>query len=203
MTRLFSVLGIGAIATLTGCASIVSDSDYPVAIKSAPEGAVFEITKLDGEVVHSGTTPQTVTLKSGNGYFGSATYVVKFEKDGFAEQSVTIDSSMDGWFWGNIIFGGLIGMLIVDPITGAMWKLPENSEVTLVELAPPTEPVVENGEAASQPAAPVEVTEEAAPVEGADTGKSAESAPKPEDTLSVITIDQVPAALRPHLVRIN
>lgn len=30
---------------------------------------------------------------------------------------------------GNILLGGLIGMLIVDPITGAMYKLPK--EVTV------------------------------------------------------------------------
>ncbi|NPU90564.1 MAG: hypothetical protein HPY82_01505 [Gammaproteobacteria bacterium] len=199
MTRVFSLLGIGAIATLTGCASIVSDSEYPVAIKSVPAGAAFEVTGPGGQVVHSGTTPQTVTLKSGDGYFGSATYVIKFKKDNFTEQTFTLDSSMDGWFWGNIIFGGLIGMLIVDPITGAMWKLPENAEVTLAEIAPPTEPVVEKASDAPQTAEPVE----AVPSEGADKLKASEPAPKPEDTVSVITIDQVPPALRPHLVRIN
>jgi len=31
---------------------------------------------------------------------------------------------LSGWYWGNILFGGLIGVLIVDPITGKMWKLP-------------------------------------------------------------------------------
>jgi hypothetical protein len=30
---------------------------------------------------------------------------------------------MDGWYIGNILFGGVIGFLIVDPATGAMWKL--------------------------------------------------------------------------------
>ena len=34
-----------------------------------------------------------------------------------------LDSSLSGWYFGNIIFGGLIGMLIVDPVTGAMYNL--------------------------------------------------------------------------------
>ena len=34
---------------------------------------------------------------------------------------------------GNILFGGLIGILIVDPITGAMWTLPDELTVTLVK----------------------------------------------------------------------
>ena len=42
-------------------------------------------------------------------------------------------STMDGWFIGNLLFGGIIGVLIVDPITGAMWKLPKQLTVTLAE----------------------------------------------------------------------
>jgi hypothetical protein len=38
-------------------------------------------------------------------------------------RTVPIDFKLDGWYIGNIIFGGLIGFLIVDPATGAMWKL--------------------------------------------------------------------------------
>lgn len=38
---------------------------------------------------------------------------------------------MDGWYWGNILFGGLIGMLAVDPATGAMYKLPKATSAGL------------------------------------------------------------------------
>jgi hypothetical protein len=34
-----------------------------------------------------------------------------------------VDSRINGWYVGNIVFGGLIGWLIVDPLTGAMWTL--------------------------------------------------------------------------------
>lgn len=30
---------------------------------------------------------------------------------------------MNGWYIGNLLFGGIIGLLIVDPATGAMWTL--------------------------------------------------------------------------------
>lgn len=40
---------------------------------------------------------------------------------------------MDGWYFGNILFGGLIGFLIVDPATGAMYTLkPDTLNVHLV-----------------------------------------------------------------------
>ena len=32
-----------------------------------------------------------------------------------------ITPDFNGWYIGNILFGGLIGMIIVDPATGDMW----------------------------------------------------------------------------------
>ena len=115
-----------AILILQGCASIVGESEYPVAVSSAPEGASFEIRNRSGQVVHSGSAPSTVTLKSGKGYFSGQTYTLLFKKEGYSDKTVTLDSNISGWYWGNILFGGLIGMLIVDPATGAMYKLPES-----------------------------------------------------------------------------
>lgn len=123
-----SVVRIAAVfvmLVLQGCASILGDSRYPVSVSSAPPGASFEIADKNGQIVHSGHTPSTVTLKSGKGYFSGQTYTLRFKKDGYPERSVTLDSSVSGWYWGNIVFGGLIGMLIVDPATGAMYKLPD------------------------------------------------------------------------------
>ena len=37
---------------------------------------------------------------------------------------------MDGWYIGHILFGGLIGFLIIDPATGSMWKLNESVHVS-------------------------------------------------------------------------
>ncbi|MDR1896957.1 MAG: hypothetical protein LBR10_09235, partial [Prevotellaceae bacterium] len=30
---------------------------------------------------------------------------------------------IDGWYFGNLLLGGWPGMLIIDPLTGAMWKI--------------------------------------------------------------------------------
>ena len=116
---------------MTGCASIVSDSNYPVSISSTPPNASFIIKDKDDLEIHSGETPATVTLKSGDGYFSSASYTLIFQKEGFEDKEIIITGKMDGWYLGNIILGGLIGMLIVDPITGAMWKLPEDQNIDL------------------------------------------------------------------------
>lgn len=51
---------------------------------------------------------------------------------------MTITGSMSGWYIGNILFGGLIGMLAVDPVTGAMYVLPESVSQSLDAEAPKT-----------------------------------------------------------------
>ncbi|MDA8868601.1 hypothetical protein N9H91_02170 [Pseudomonadales bacterium] len=52
-------------------------------------------------------------------------------KVGFSPKEYTLNSSVDGWYFGNLLLGGLIGMLIVDPITGAMYNLPARVDVSL------------------------------------------------------------------------
>ncbi|ABC27241.1 conserved hypothetical protein [Hahella chejuensis KCTC 2396] len=115
----------------TGCASIVSESSYPVAISSSPSNAQFVIEDLNGNEIHAGHTPATVTLSAGGSYFQKAKYRVTFHKDGYVDKTVMLESTLDGWYFGNILLGGLIGMLIVDPITGAMWKLPDGKATVL------------------------------------------------------------------------
>lgn len=109
---------------LNGCASIVSKSNWPVKIGSTPEGADVAITDVgDGKKIFTGKTPTIVTLSSRGGFFKGKTYSVAISKEGFQTQTAEIKSTLNGWYIGNIIFGGLIGLLIVDPATGAMWTL--------------------------------------------------------------------------------
>ncbi|WP_085714913.1 hypothetical protein [Pseudomonas sp. B28(2017)] len=104
-----------------------NDGKDPANVSSTPSGTNFTINNKAGVVVHNGSTPNTVTQPSGRGYFKGEAYTITFKKEGYADASTTLDTSMSGWYWGNILIGGLIGMLVVDPMTGAMYKLPENA----------------------------------------------------------------------------
>ncbi len=132
MKKIKQIITLIIIATLmSGCASIVSNSTWPVAIQSIPEAAKFTIRNQKGVKVHTGTTPVTIGLSSGAGYFDGEKYTLQFTKAGFQEKNTTLDTSLNGWYFGNLAFGGLIGMLIVDPSTGAMFRLPENFSTDL------------------------------------------------------------------------
>lgn len=120
-----------AATILSACSSIISKSEYTVAINSTPDGANFVVTNRSGQNVHSGLTPASVTLKSSSGYFKGETYTVVLNKEGYSPKTFTLNSSLDGWYWGNIFLGGLIGMLIVDPATGAMYNLPDRVDISI------------------------------------------------------------------------
>lgn len=146
------ILGASVILS-AGCASIVSDSRYPVSISSSPSEANFIVMNKKGNTVHAGRTPATVTLKSGAGFFSGETYTLNFDKEGHEPVIATLDSSMDGWYVGNILFGGLIGILIVDPATGAMWKLDDGINVSINPAPTAQSEVVAQTEAIPSPLA--------------------------------------------------
>src|SRR5262245_56317921 len=131
-----SILACAVAALLTsGCATIVSRSTQTMTVTSVPEGATVSITNKSGVAVNSSNTPSTVTLKKGRGYFKPETYTLNFSKEGYKPIDITVRGEVNGWYFGNVIFGGLIGLLAVDPATGAMFTLrPKEVAATLDAL---------------------------------------------------------------------
>ncbi len=128
-SRIAGVLAV--VVSLTGCASIVGKNLYPVTINSNPDDATIVIKDEKGKQVYRGKTPTTVTLSSGEAYFHAKKYTVTFSRSGYEDQTTEIKAGLSGWYFGNILFGGLIGLLIVDPLTGNMWTLPTETTITL------------------------------------------------------------------------
>lgn len=110
---------------LIGCATIMKGGDQNIAFRSDPAGAKIAVYDSRGTLVTDGKTPVTLPLKKGDGYFQAAKYRVVFEAPGYAKKEIWLSGSLEaGWYIaGNFVVGGLIGWLIVDPITGAMWNL--------------------------------------------------------------------------------
>ncbi len=130
-TKAMLIVLLLPVLLLTGCASIVGKSAFPLTINSHPDGANISIQDEKRTKVFTGTTPTTVTLNAGESYFHAKSYNITFSKPGYADQYAVVKASLSGWYFGNIVFGGLIGILIVDPITGKMWKLPTEVSANL------------------------------------------------------------------------
>lgn len=132
LVRLVAVLLV-PIVCLTGCATIVGKDVFPLTINSNPDGANIVIADEKGKKMFTGTTPSTVALAAGESYFHAKTYTITFSKQGYADQYATVKATLSGWYFGNILFGGIIGILIVDPISGKMWKLQPDVTANLTQ----------------------------------------------------------------------
>lgn len=119
---------LAVLMTGTSCATIFTKSSYPISFTSTPSEANVTVVNRAGSTVFTGSTPSTITLKAAAGYMKREEYTVTFQKSGYAPQTVPVICSLDGWYIGNILLGGIIGMLIVDPASGAMYKF-DNTEI--------------------------------------------------------------------------
>lgn len=103
-----------------GCATIISGRKHQVTINNPGGPTFFMVQDEKGAVVHSGVTPQQVTLKSSSGPFRPAKYSVIYagQEGAFRDE---LHTNVNWWTAGNIIIGGIPG-LVVDAATGAMWR---------------------------------------------------------------------------------
>ena len=120
-----------------GCASIVKGSEQKVLFQSDPSAAKVSVYDEDGRLVSEGKTPITLPLAKGASYFQAAKYRAVFEAPGREPKEIWLTGSLEGGWYiaGNFLVGGILGWLIVDPLTGAMWRL-KPSKVTAKLDAP-------------------------------------------------------------------
>lgn len=108
------------IGFLAGCATIMHGKMQAVSISSTPEGATVTV---DNRMI--GTTPVSAELTRKD------EHIVRISLEGYTTATLTLKRKTSGYVWGNILFGGLIG-LAVDAINGSMYKLePEQLAATL------------------------------------------------------------------------
>ncbi len=127
-------IGLVCLLGTSACATIIDGKTQAMTIQSVPPQAQIVISNRAGTEIHNGVTPATVPLKRGAGYFSSEKYSIAISKNGFQPVTVPLEGVVSGWYAGNIVLGGLIGLLSVDPITGAMYQLrPEEAENSAVQ----------------------------------------------------------------------
>jgi hypothetical protein len=96
---------------LSSCASIIDGTKQKVSFSSNPSNA--DVT-IDGRAV--GKTPLTEDLSKKD------THSVKINLAGYHPYEMTLIRKVNSWVWGNIVFGGFIG-LGVDALTGGLYEL--------------------------------------------------------------------------------
>lgn len=122
MMRLCKCLLLLPILLQVSCATIINGSKQNVIFVSEPRSARI---KVDGEYI--GITPFKANLPR------SANHKVSIELEGYQPYEITLKHQLNGWIFGNLIIGGLAG-IIVDAATGSMYTLKPNDIYT--ELTP-------------------------------------------------------------------
>lgn len=106
---------------MQGCATIIKGKTQEVTFKSEPEGATVTVT---GRTI--GKTPITTQLDR------KSDQTATFEKEGYKPQTIPLTTTITGWFWGNIVVGGLFGST-TDGISGSFHEYsPSHFLITLV-----------------------------------------------------------------------
>jgi hypothetical protein len=112
MKTLTSIITISVLLLFTqACGTIMQGSTQQVGISSNPSNASVTI---NGQ--NHGNTPMIIDLKRKD------SHMVRIQLEGYQPYETSLTRSTSGWVWGNIVFGGLIG-LVVDATAGGMYKL--------------------------------------------------------------------------------
>jgi len=124
MARIRNIsLAIAGAFLLSNCASIVSDNDSTTYVETDPEEARCELHGQDFKRLIR--TPNSINLPA-----EAAPITIACKADGYRSTVQELDTSMDGWIIGNLLFGGIIG-IAVDAARGAGQKYPSHVMVFL------------------------------------------------------------------------
>lgn len=107
-------------STLASCATIIHGTDQEIGITSNPSNAYIWVDRN-----YVGNTPITVKLSRKD------QHVVTINLPGYQTYEIHLSRELSGWTFGNIIFGGVIGVA-VDAVSGALYRLtPEQVHVEM------------------------------------------------------------------------
>ncbi len=95
----------------TGCATIIHGKYQTVPVSSMPPGA--NVRSSSGDIC---VTPCQLNLLRDN------EYVLVASLDGYDPQQQSVGKDTSGWFWANIILGGIVGG-VIDKASGSGEKL--------------------------------------------------------------------------------
>lgn len=109
--KLRTIIAAVSLVSTAACATIMQGPNQGIAVDSTPTGAAISV---DGQPM--GTTPAVLRLPRKDAH------LVRLELDGYAPYEMQLQKKMSGWVWGNLAFGGIVGV-IVDGSTGAMYRL--------------------------------------------------------------------------------
>ena len=103
------------ILATSGCATVIDGSNQLVTFNSSPNGA-----RIYANGMEVGTTPLIASLKR------SKTTMILAKKNGYEDQQLSLQTKVNTYFWGNIIFYGGLFSSTTDYASDAMIEYSPN-----------------------------------------------------------------------------
>lgn len=116
-SRIIQFFSLSLTVFLCSCATIMSGPNQEFTFRTEPTRATVRLNGMD-----IGKTPLTRNLDRSN------SYEVEITMPGYKPYYLRLEKGFNGWYIGNILFGGIVG-LIVDPLTGAIYTLTPEDEL--------------------------------------------------------------------------
>lgn len=110
---------------LSSCASIISGTSQEVAVNTKPSGAECDVERDGKTIGHIDETPGSLVVTRAN-----SDILVECSKTGYEHTNATNENDVEAWAFGNLFFGGLIG-LAVDAFSGAINSYDNSTTVVL------------------------------------------------------------------------
>lgn len=146
MHKIVTLIVLFSILLSSGCSSIINGTTQPLSVEASPNTATIKLLTSKGVLIKEQPGTLYYDLKRGDGFFSGADYNLEVALNGYTTQVLPLRSSLSGWYIGNILFGGIPGVLVVDPLTGGMWKIStkdgrdiDNLRVQLLQNTSPSE----------------------------------------------------------------
>jgi uncharacterized protein YceK len=104
------------VTALSGCASIIKGKTQNINVMTS-DGSEVNATIFTKNGMRETTLPQLVSVQK-----DSQDITIQVKEGKCNRETVSVaTSSVEPWFWGNFIIGGIFGST-TDSVTGAMWK---------------------------------------------------------------------------------
>ncbi|HXY62289.1 MAG TPA: hypothetical protein VEJ22_05090 [Nitrospirota bacterium] len=123
---LILIVTVVSVAILSGCATITKGSSQTMTVDTKPPGARCILSRVGQKIAEVNSTPGSITVKK-----SSDPISVSCTKDGYQESAGTLESHFQAMTFGNILFGGLIGV-VVDSSSGAAHEYEPLVTITLI-----------------------------------------------------------------------
>ena len=112
------IMSAAILLTTSACATIIEGTDQNIQISTNPS-TTAQCSLKDSEMSYKMTAPGSVNVNRGDGPLN-----ISCRSNG-GSGKLNIDETLEPWFLGNALLGGLIGMGI-DASTGAYQQYPQS-----------------------------------------------------------------------------